>query len=286
MPTITTRAGKDSDLTHNELDANFKRTVTPVTGTYQVLVSDNRSTIEGNHATIDFTVTLPEVANALAEDTGDFSVRITNINAATVSVDGFGSEAIDGSTDAVLLQQWDAVTVALNAAQTGWKILSRAKYNNLIPWDSVSVSGATVEFTGIPAWARRITLVVGGLSISTTNDILIQLGYSGGYATTNYYNLVTQLKSTGNTLKENNSGFQFYETSIAADNYYGVHTFVRGALDTNDIWLWTGTTNREDAAGMCVGSGKVAVAGTVTKIKMVIDGAGSFDGGSVKAYYE
>lgn len=120
MPELTTRAGKGSELTHNELDANFKRTVSQKTANYTCLISDNRNIIEGNHATTAFTITLPTVATAAASDTGDYEVTITNINAAVVSVDGNGAETINGSTTALEVGQWEAVTVRLNSAQTGW----------------------------------------------------------------------------------------------------------------------------------------------------------------------
>lgn len=125
MPEIITRAGKGSELSHNELDANFTRPVTQKTTTYQVLGSDNRSIIEGNHASTAFTITMPTVANAAAEDTGDFETTFTNINAAVVSIDGSGSETIDGSTGTIDLEQYESVTVQLDSAQTGWNTVSK-----------------------------------------------------------------------------------------------------------------------------------------------------------------
>ena len=136
MPTLRTRAAKGSSLTHTEGDTNLKKQVTAKTTTYQVTVADNRDTIECSHATVDFTVTLPTVANAAAAETGDFEVTITNINAATISVDGSGSETIDGSASAIELAQWESITVRLNAAQTGWKSISNYS------------SGAIAETTG------------------------------------------------------------------------------------------------------------------------------------------
>jgi hypothetical protein len=125
MPTLRTRAAKTSALSHAELDANFVRTVTQKTTTYQVLISDNRSIIEGNHASSAFTLTLPPVATAAASESGDFEVTVTNINGAIVTVDGSGAEAIDGGTE-VALAQWSSVTCQLNSAQDGWKTVSKS----------------------------------------------------------------------------------------------------------------------------------------------------------------
>ena len=138
MPTLRVRTG-NSTLSHAELDANFKRTVTQKTTTYQVLISDNRAIIEGSHASTPFTITLPPVATADNSETGDFEVTITNINAAAVTVDGSGAEAIDDTTTLVL-QQWASATFILNSAQTGWKAV--AKSNVLSHVGALTVSGA------------------------------------------------------------------------------------------------------------------------------------------------
>ena len=147
MPTILTRAGKGSELTHNELDANFKRTVTAVTTTYQVLAADNRSLIECSHASTPFTVTMITVANAAAEDTGDFETTFFNINAAVVSIDGSGSETINGATDAITLKQWDSVTIKLNNAGTGWNTVSRVGDLGAVDVDSITSGGNIVSDT-------------------------------------------------------------------------------------------------------------------------------------------
>lgn len=150
MPTLRTRASKGSELTHNELDANFLRTVTQKTTTYQVLISDNRSIIEGSHAATPFTITLPPVATAAASETGDFETTFTNINTAVVSVDGSGSETIDGSASTVDLAQWDSVTIALDSAGTGWKITtSRNNPAGIISmWPSSTVPTGWLECDG------------------------------------------------------------------------------------------------------------------------------------------
>ena len=70
MATLRTRAAKGSALTHNEGDANLKKTVTQKTTTYQILISDNRSTIEGANNTVPFTITLPPVATRSRSTSG------------------------------------------------------------------------------------------------------------------------------------------------------------------------------------------------------------------------
>jgi hypothetical protein len=139
MPNIRTRASKGSALTHNELDANFDRTVTQKTTTYQILIGDNQSIIEGNHASSAFTITLPPVATAAASETGEYEVTVTNIGAAIVTVDGSGAETVDNTTG-LALQVWGSATFLLDSAQTGWKTVAKCNVLNHI--GALTVSGA------------------------------------------------------------------------------------------------------------------------------------------------
>ena len=49
-----------------------------------------------------------------------------------------------------------------------------------------STSGTSIDFTNIPSWVKRITLMFNGVSTSGTSNYLIQIGDSGGVATTGY----------------------------------------------------------------------------------------------------
>jgi hypothetical protein len=169
MPTLRTRAAKTSALSQNELDANFKRTVTQKTTTYQVLISDNRSVIEGNHATTAFTITLPPVATADDAETGDFEVTITNINAAIVTVDGSGAELIDGSAN-LALQQWASATFALDSAQTGWKVISSRNVLNHV--GAMTVTGALTASGGVDGVLGGVTpAAVSGTTGTFTGEV-------------------------------------------------------------------------------------------------------------------
>lgn len=175
MPTILTRAGKGSALTHNELDANFSRTVRAVTGTDSVVASDNRNLIECNHATVAFTVTMITVALAAAEDTDGFETTFFNIGAAVASIDGDGTETINGATTAITLKQYDGVTLKLNSAGTGWDTIARVG-----DLGDVDVGAFTSNGIADNASSNALTLAAGGIA-SFTNSITIPENTAGVY---------------------------------------------------------------------------------------------------------
>ena len=49
-----------------------------------------------------------------------------------------------------------------------------------------STSGTSIDFTGIPSWVKRVTIIFNGVSLSSTSSLLIQLGTSGGVDTSSY----------------------------------------------------------------------------------------------------
>jgi len=147
MTTLRTRASKGSELSHNELDANFKRDVQPKTTTYACLVGDNRSVIECSHATTPFTVTLGDAATMAAAETGDYEITILNINAAVVTVARAGTDTINGAATSLTLAQWESVTLKTNNADNGYNVISRG-IQQLDGWTAPSLLNSWVNYGG------------------------------------------------------------------------------------------------------------------------------------------
>jgi hypothetical protein len=280
MPTILTRAGNGSELTHNELDANFKRTCTQVTADYQVLVSNNRETLEGNHASTPIVFTMPTVSAAGLEDTDDFEVTFTNIGVALVSITGSGSETINGVTSSLVLNKGSAVTIALDAAQTGWQITSRS--GSTLGTMVATTSGTAVDFTGIPEWVKKVIISFDAVSTDGTEEIIVQLGDSGGFETTGYLSLQhsTAVGSTSTT-----DGFYTGQTSAASYTITGQMTLVLMDIATfrwSSSGLFLGIT-----AGAVSHGGRKTLTSVLTQIRITSSGTpDTFDSGNVNILYE
>jgi hypothetical protein len=70
-----------------------------------------------------------------------------------------------------------------------------------------AASGTAVEFTGIPSWVKRITLMFFGLSGSGTSAVHVQLGTASGYETTGYNGSVTRMTGSSITTAVLSAGF-------------------------------------------------------------------------------
>ena len=110
MSTLTLRSVKGSALSHNEMDTNWQTSLpftSSKTGAYTVTTGDEGDMVLCDATSGAFTVTLPAAATA-----GDgFAVRIKKTDSSTniVTVDGNGSETIDGATTYLLYNQYDSV---------------------------------------------------------------------------------------------------------------------------------------------------------------------------------
>ena len=61
-----------------------------------------------------------------------------------------------------------------------------------------STSGTSIDFTGIPSWVKRITVMLNGVSTSGTSIVQVQIG-SGSPTTSGYTDAIGFFGNTNNT---------------------------------------------------------------------------------------
>jgi len=147
---------------------------------------------------------------------------------------------------------------------------------------AVSASGVAIDFTSIPSWAKRITVMLNGVSTTGTHSIFIQLGTSAGYQTSGYGGavLVSQGGSVGSVA--HSTGFLVDSTTLAADTRSGIVGF--NFVGTSNVWSAAGNVSLTAAARNSVFSGTVLLAGTLDRIRITT--TDDFDAGSVNIMYE
>lgn len=141
------------------------------TTTYTVLTSDQNKLITGDATSAGFTITLPSAATV---GTGwKVSFKKTDATANVVTIDGDGSETIDGSTTYTLTSQNQGVT--LDSDGTNWKVISTAagaSSPGVLPVEQ----GGTGATTAAQA---RTNLGLGTMAVQNANAVAI----TGGTAT-------------------------------------------------------------------------------------------------------
>ena len=151
-----------------------------------------------------------------------------------------------------------------------------------------TTSGTEVEFASIPTGVKRITIVCSDVSTDGTDQILLQLGDSGGYESTGYSGAYSWLRNvTAVAVAIPISGFVITKPPSAGSEFNSsiVLTRVDDATNTWVIGYTTGTS--AVPFGTFNGSGSKSLTATLDRIKlMTLLGTDAFDSGKVNLFYE
>ena len=145
-----------------------------------------------------------------------------------------------------------------------------------------TTSGSTASFTGLPSGITQFRVIFNGVSTNGTNPVLIQIGDSGGFATTGYVS-ENALPLIGGSNFGNTSTSGFYPTAVAASSVIvGFADFTLLSAATN-TWIMTSLIT-SDSANIVMGVGTKTLSGTLTQIRLST--ADTFDAGSVGLHYD
>ena len=169
---------------------------------------------------------------------------------------------------------------------------SGAVYNGLqTDTAKASTSGTSIDFTGIPSWVKRITVMFDGVSTSGTSIVGIRLGTSGGIVLTGYAGTAADLVNTGTVVAVANTTLFLLgggsASTTASSLRHGSATISLLDSSTN-TWVHTGSLSLTGGTAMTTNfGGKVALSGTVTTVRITtVNGTDTFDAGTINIIYE
>lgn len=169
-------------------------------------------------------------------------------------------------------------TITNAGAITGGKIITGTV---------ISASANTfLDFTGIPSWARRVTLMFSAVSMSATADILVQLG-SGSVQTTGYSSVGSGIATTVATTAST-AGFIVGNTGalLAANFLDGQMIFNILATGTN-TWAGSGSFAMRTTPQTMLSSGVVSLVGALDRLRITsVANTATFDAGSININWE
>jgi hypothetical protein len=141
---------------------------------------------------------------------------------------------------------------------------------------AVTASGTQVNFTDIPSWVKRITVMFNGVSTNGTSSLQVQLGDSGGVETTGYV-------SSSNSSVFSTTGLLITANAAAANNYQGSAII---SLLTSNTWVYQSITSRNDTITF-IGAGSKTLSDTLDRVRITtFNGTDTFDAGSINILYE
>ena len=170
-----------------------------------------------------------------------------------------------------------------NAVKTTYD-LANGRGRITLETTKASTSGTSVDFTGIPSWAKRITVTFNGVSTNGTSQPMIQLGTSGGVQTTGYSANTTSITTGANVTTNYTNGWQLY-SSLAANVFSGALTLVLQDSATG-AWVGTGLFS-VNIPSLVIMAGIKTLSGTLDRVRITtVNGTDTFDAGSINILYE
>jgi hypothetical protein len=212
---------------------------------------------------------------------------------ATQVVANLISDVVYDGTDYVVLNAAGAVnSAATNAsyvtgtATNEYLTPAVARARNLVLGTSVaSTSGTSIDFTGIPSWVKRITIMLAGVSTSGTSNPLFQIGDAGGVEVSAYSSASGVVTGSAVTNKNYTTGFGL-NGNLAANSLHGTVVLILLDAATN-TWACNGQTclsNSNISQFIC---GSKALSATLDRVRITTEGGtDTFDAGLINIIYE
>ena len=149
-----------------------------------------------------------------------------------------------------------------------------------------STSGTSIDFTSIPSWVKRITVMFNGVSTSGTASIQVQIG-AGSVLTSGYNAGVGLINNSSFTTTSNiSSGFATIPTGVNTAAYIHYGQMILSSMGSN-TWAVSGNFIYPAALNIMMVAGAVALSGTLDRVRLTtVNGTDTFDAGSINILYE
>jgi hypothetical protein len=197
-----------------------------------------------------------------------------------LTVQGNTGQSLVGGTITMRANQPESFIYRLT--NTTWYPFAGATNSQLIlDTAQASTSGTSIDFTGIPSWVKRITVMFNGVSTSGTSFRLVQIG-AGSVTTSGYLSYCNQFDSAPSTTSST-QGFLIAENFTAATLSYG-HVVITN-ISANS-WVYSAVFG-DSTPAVTLAGGSITLGGTLDRVRITtVNGTDTFDAGSINILYE
>jgi len=152
---------------------------------------------------------------------------------------------------------------------------------------SQSATGTAVDFTSIPSWVKRITIMLSGVSTNGTARLLAEVGTSSGIVATGYLGSA-DLWNNSPVASLVTQGLGIGNQNSAAYIYHAVCKFTN---ITGNTWVGEVVGSLSNTGILILGSTTIALSGTLDRVRITngngtTTGIDAFDAGTINILYE
>ena len=193
---------------------------------------------------------------------------------------------INASTTAgVVITPDNSGAVSLQAAgTTKFTADSTGAYGQVISGTAVATtSGTSIDFTSLPTWVKRITVMLAGVSTNGSSSHILQIGDSGGIENTSYVGSALTSGGAGGAFT---TGYGLTKDTGSTSLTTGVAVIALLNSSTN-LWAYSFCGAYPNDNTMVWGGGYKALSGVLDRIRLTtVNGTDTFDAGSINILYE
>lgn len=170
---------------------------------------------------------------------------------------------------------------------TKFTVASTGAYGQITSGTAVaSTSGTSIDFTSIPSWVKRVTVMLLGVSTGGTSIPIVQLG-SGSVVTSGYLGSATLVDGSAPTYGGTNisAGFNLSANSMSAAYLISGNMIL--TLIGSNTWLCNYNGATSTTARSFTTAGNIVLGGTLDRIRITtVNGTDTFDAGSINILFE
>jgi len=145
-----------------------------------------------------------------------------------------------------------------------------------------STSGTSIDFTSIPSWVKRVTVIFNSVSTNGATNVQVQLG-AGSVTTSGYASYcIYAVNSASSASVGVSTGFAVYSAVSATLCGHMVFTLLSGST-----WVCSGVIGSSPATVTSMVTGPVTLSGTLDRVRITtVSGTATFTNGSLNIMYE
>jgi len=150
-----------------------------------------------------------------------------------------------------------------------------------------TATGTSVDFTNIPSWVKRITVMLNGVSTNGTSNYIVQISSGTGSLSTGY---ASSCAYAGGT---NEAGGATQTSGFVIINAVSTTTAATGTVTLNllgnNTWISTGIlmyNSTTPSTYTATSSGVRALGGTLDRVRITSVSSDTFDAGTINILYE
>ena len=147
-----------------------------------------------------------------------------------------------------------------------------------------STSGTSIDFTSIPSWVKRITVMFSGVSTNGSSATKVQIG-SGSVTTSGYSGRSGYIINAGaSSVASSTSGFATDAAGAASEVRTGIMTIT---LIGSNLYAASCQVCSTGSSLFGFGNGVVTLGGVLDRVRITTDnGTDTFDAGTINILYE